>query len=951
MSTNKTTIAVVVFIFIALVISLAFLFSGEALSLLNKNRPLMEKIVKIIPSPLLLLFRYDLFNKFMLIFAFLSMSLILIVIISYWLLLLVIKTKSQKPKTKIVLIAMGLVAILPGTTYCYRYVQSRVLFVRGFQKMQARQDTKAVNLYRASAKLAPLFSLPHIELMEAYTNSHQYQKAIEIGEQYLTNGFNFQIAMMLGELYSTIGDYQTAIRYYTLAVQTRESLEVNYEIANAFFMMSKYEESIQICLNYPRNNRFLYLCAKSLLELGKHNEGLKAVSDAIRLNPADPNYWYLKARLLSCINKDQNALKALEEAIWLKKEFPQAYIEMARIFFKEGDIHSCKEHLRKAVYYDNTVSDVFVWLELLNRGKFLALDEIEKDRAIRIILPTLQLEIEKDKSAEIVVKAEVPIGWNTTRIACIEPYGWGVTCQLIEEYKARHRNTISYVAKYEITGNRDCTVNVGKPWRVRFVAFDSENGKYGSEALEVIVRDKREGKILFVLTEDLECGEGPHMDDSSPHRSDLSVEEIEVDLMKKGILADKIANSNGIKWSHIVDVGSSYLMLKWLSEVSEDPRWRMTWEGIKKYLTMTVASGNDVQLHIHSYNIPGSPNFTQRYDRETNQSVSYPSTYNGPSGAWAGFYTDLGYFDNDMSRVGSLFRGVRLCERLLHVDFPSYRVLFFRAGEWEFGETEEEMQKSIIALRKNKIFAGSNAYEGNLGQKNFSFRRRIGENIYFTTFNNIRKPARSLLDVGILEMLPVTELHHYSHTRPIDDPVSIRIAYDLCLDSDRSIRTGVHVLMEMYHINRINFGDTKWNSLDSNYGDWMRIRRHLANVASYAIKAKFATVSEAIIEYLDYYTPDIVALRVNEQKEDETRYVYDIKMVGNDIPIDETYIHYVSIKPPSYFADSIKTITLLHNGRKIKKWDKIASYEDLEFEARARSGYTIRVDLQTPFPE
>ena len=867
----------------------------------------------------------------------------------YWLLALLIKTKSKIPKTKIVLMVIGLAVILLGTNYSYKYVQSRLFYVRGFQKMQIREDTKALNFYLTSTKLDPSFPQPYIELINTYRKDRHYQKAIEVGKEYLRHSFDFQITRMLGELYFTSGDYRAAIIYFSQALHARESLEVNYKLATAYFMLSKYQKSIQICSHYPSNSRFLYLYAKSLLELGRYNEGLKTILEAIQLNSADPNYWYIKGRLLSSINNNQNALEAFEQAIWLKREFPEAYIEMAQLFIKNNQINSARDCLRKALYYDNTRSDIYVKLQLLKQGTMPMLKAIEKNTHINIYLPSSELLIEKNESVDFTVNLQTLVHFNNIQLACIEPYGWGIHCKLINIEKVKKNQ---YSAYYKVTGKRDCKVNLGNPWKMNFVAYDEKNGHYNDKILDVCVNDTDEGKILFLITEDFECSEGPHKNDATPNRNDLSVRETEIDLIQKGTKADSIANSYGIKWSHIADLGSSFLRLRWLAKVSQDSGWQKIHHEIRNYYSNSVAVGNDLQLHIHSYNIPGSPNFTQRYDRKSNQLVIGSGKYHlstpfpdGHFGAWANIYPELGYFDNTMSRITSLFRGLTVYENLLHKNNPNYRILFFRAGEWEFGISEEEMQKSIIALRKNKILAGSNAYKGTFGQKNFTFHRRIGENAYFTSFNNIRKPARSLLDIGILEIVPVTELHHYSHVRPIDDPKSIRTAYDLCFDSTGKIKSGVHLLMEMFHINRVNYGDARWDSLDSNYGDWLRMRRHFENVSRYATRAQFATVSQAIIDYLDYYTPDIVALRVNEQKEDETTYIYDIKMIGSDIQIDPMHPHYVSIKPPSYFVDTINTVVLLHNGKKVKTWDNIMSYEDLEFEAIAKSGYQIKITI------
>ncbi len=913
------------------------------------NRLMFEKMVSIVPSTILILYRFDFFNQFLLLMGFLCINLLILIIGLFWLIHSIVQNKKRTFRVKNGTIAFLLITCFIVMIFPFRWLRSRILFAEGYQKYQMMQNREALDSYEKSIRLAPTFSQPYLALMNFYQENDHYQEAIHIGEEYLKRKSDFEILKMLGSIAMITGDYQLSIFYLNRAFELKKSPDIHYQLAKVYYLLSDYKQCNKICILYPSQSKFSILYAKSLFEQSRFLESLSIVSNALILDDSNPEAWFIQGRNYLSLNMMQKALTSFEKTVWLKKEFPEAYIQMAQICIENRQISRGVEYLEKAVYFDNSKVDAYIQSQLLKQNNIRLLENLNHNKDIIIKIDSSAIIIEKDKSIDINIDLKTPYNVENMKIEFIEPYGWGVLGQLIELIKI---NNNQCTVRMRVTGKRDCRINLENNWKLNIVAYYKQTGDFNNIILSVEVHDTEPGKVLFLITEDFECIEGPHQQDATPDQNDLSVRETNIDLIGKGSLSDSLANIYDIKWSHIADLGSAFLRLKWLAEVSNDSGWYNNWSEIKSFYTHSISSANDIQLHIHSYNIPGSPNYSQQYNKNSNQLITDSNRHylttpfpDGHFGAWANIYHDLGYYNAPMTRVGSIFNGLTTYEQFLHEIDPNYRILFFRAGEWEFGSSEQEMRKSIIALRSNKILAGSDAYKGRFGDRDFIFNKRIGDNVYFSSFDNIREPTRSLLDIGILQILPIPELHHFSHVRPVDPAASVIKTYGFCLNEYGDIKSGVYLLVEMYHINRINFGDKHWDTIDLDYGDWKRLKNHFQEIEEKLKKAQFVTISQAIVEYLDYYTPDIIALRINEQKIDHKTYSYDIKLIGKDIIIDDDHTHFVSIKPPSYLLGSIESITLFHNERTIKIWKDVHSYDDLEFVANSSSGYKIQVKM------
>ena len=80
-----------------------------------------------------------------------------------------------------------------------------------------------------------------------------------------------------------------------------------------------------------------------------------------------------------------------------------------------------------------------------------------------------------------------------------------------------------------------------------------------------------------------------------------------------------MGNTNEIKWSHFLDIGSAFLRLDWIRETGTGKEWEDLYFLMKNRLKDSLSNDNDIQLHIHGYSIPENKLSRQYYNPETNK--------------------------------------------------------------------------------------------------------------------------------------------------------------------------------------------------------------------------------------------------------------------------------------------------------------------------------------------
>jgi len=844
--------------------------------------------------------------------------------------------------------------------FTYSDVFSKIYFARGFSYYLNLKDAQACSLYQKSLELDKIFVYPLNGLIDIYKENTGNVELLNLIAKHAEEIDKPDVYLKVGRILKDNGNSKRGHEFYRKALRQDTDVELRLQIIKSLIDVKDFDQAEKEIQSLKQNklaDHFAEEITFYELLISSYRGYLDTTnSESNRLlvtQITDPRYFIQEAKNFQKKGDEASALESLAKAISIKKEFPEAYFEIAKIFYAKKDYERTDDALRKVIYYDNNNSLAFAMLRVVSFKNWFPLESIKNDPNI---IPSVyeqqdKLQLYQGDLLNFTIKFDNIPEYDGILIDPLQPYGFGLKCELLQKRKEKSAdgNTLLY-ADFKVEALRPSRVNLGQPWSLNIVLVDLHTGTYCNKIINITVLPKKndEGRVLFVLTEDHEQGgDFPHTDDT-PDIIDKDPYEINIDLVQKGLVADSIASKYGIKWSHIVDIGSSFLNLQWIQNEKHGGQWDNVLDDTTYWMKKAISDGHDIQLHIHAYNIPDNKLFRQYYDSDNNKIMFKDNIYRvdddqGAHGAWAENYTNVGSYLDPQSRVGSIFRGIKILEEELHEIDPFYRTIFFRAGEYEFGSSETTISKSVYSLQKNKILCGSDSIEGSPFTRDFKFFNRIGDNVYFSKPDDIHEKATTLIDIGLLEILPVPKSNANNYITPTDDWKNVKYNYELCFENGK-IKNDIYIIMEMYHLNNVNWANG-WDRIDLEFGDWKKIDDHFKYIKKNCPKMEFVTISEAIKIYLDDYSPDILALRTNEQKLNEKLYSYDIEFYGKDIQTSQLNPHFVSIKPPSYFIGKIEKIELFHKDTLEKSWFSVRNYEDLEFTIKDKKEYSIKVYL------
>jgi hypothetical protein len=271
--------------------------------------------------------------------------------------------------------------------------------------------------------------------------------------------------------------------------------------------------------------------------------------------------------------------------------------------------------------------------------------------------------------------------------------------------------------------------------------------------------------------------------------------------------------------------------------------------------------GHDIQLHLHLSGFPCSYFFC--YGRETGSDelffdVSRKNSYfpGRQVNSWANVVPALGSVRSIDSRMGSIaFAKGELRTARIPGSLARGPVLF-RAGQWDFGSSIAEREKSALALMENGLFADSSATEGGtLLDKGFSFGRPPESACYYARGLDVGAPARSLAETGITEVLPLLLPQGRHPVTPRDNPRVVARAYRLLVRAGR-VLPGRHILMEMEHIATVGGAEGD----ESSPKDWSAIRRHFETLRRACPRLESKGAAEALESWWDYGAPQPIAM-------------------------------------------------------------------------------------------
>lgn len=114
-----------------------------------------------------------------------------------------------------------------------------------------------------------------------------------------------------------------------------------YSKGAALTILGKYEEAIDCIDNAlklsPNNEVALVNKGMALSRLGRHREALKCYNEAIRVNPSYEVAWNNKGNALTRLNRYDEAIKCYDRAIHLDEEYREAWVNKGYVLAKKGD--------------------------------------------------------------------------------------------------------------------------------------------------------------------------------------------------------------------------------------------------------------------------------------------------------------------------------------------------------------------------------------------------------------------------------------------------------------------------------------------------------------------------------------------------------------------------------------------------------------------------------------
>lgn len=521
-----------------------------------------------------------------------------------------------------------------------------------------------------------------------------------------------------------------------------------------------------------------------------------------------------------------------------------------------------------------------------------------------------------------------------TLIKLVEPYGHGLVVanlvgSKIDQLGPEEKRRISF----KVRAQRPDAVNLNKPWTLKF----SVNEQEVETQVQVAVADKRPGKVFYVMTEDLEPIDGAGYPTGWGNRNSwLEPEEYLGQIVHKSEALNKIADKYGAKWTHYI-AWPAVKAAQWAGKQSQTGQWPKVVAAIEGSVAQEANRGHEYGIHFHSDYDPYLPGNVLSYNEKVDGLWA-----NHLKHGWAHSVLAEGNFNDYASRAGILYDYQRILDKLVSGSGQG-QMLTARAGSFDFGNGSADEAISTRVYKKVGLWGSSDA-DGNMGTAVAA--GEFGKEIYFAAADDINLPTQDFANLGIIEFRPTPK-------QPIAyDSQSIGImngktdqGMQFFTVGNQGVKPGVHAIIGFTHAMFV-MGQGDWRSTTG--GQFQALDDHLGYVKKeYVDKGllQFATASQLVEKYLDYYTPQLLGIYGKTLSDGQGVAEYEIKILGSDILVDGDHVHQVFVKYPLYLRESAYRISILKNGQPIySTWGLPTPYNDIAFIVNDRDAvYTMKI--------
>lgn len=518
-------------------------------------------------------------------------------------------------------------------------------------------------------------------------------------------------------------------------------------------------------------------------------------------------------------------------------------------------------------------------------------------------------------------------------VAFVEPPGLGlISTEAKEQLIPVLQPGQTVQLAWQIKAQRPDAVNLGQPWPLRFTI----NGHNVSGLAQLAVRDTRPGKIYYVMTEDLEPIDGAGYQQAWGNGNGwLEPRELRVQLIDKPEQLNTIAARYQAKWTHYI----AWPVVKaavWAANQSDTGNWPQTVNEIKQSVRTQADLGHEYSIHLHSDYDPYLPGNTLSYNRSLDGIWA-----NHLRHGWAHSIAREGTnFEDYTSRLGLLYDYMRILMELAR-ESPQGQLVTSRVGSFDFGSGTADEAMSTRVYRHVGLWGSSDA-DGNAGGATSG---EYGKEIYFTQPDDINAPTASLTNIGLVEFRPTPRQFIGYDGQSAATMNNLADQGMALFVGPRGVSPGVHAIIGFTHAMFV-MGDGDWQSTQG--GQFAAIDDHLRYLKNKYVDNKvleFATASELVKAYLDYYAPEPVIVYGQELDAGAGITEYPLRILGQDIPIDQQHQHVVTVKYPLYLRDTAYRISILKNGQPIySTWGLPTPYNDIQITIDDKqAAYTLKV--------
>jgi len=491
-------------------------------------------------------------------------------------------------------------------------------------------------------------------------------------------------------------------------------------------------------------------------------------------------------------------------------------------------------------------------------------------------------------------------------------------------------------ARFVVRADRPHEVNLSKPWVLTISA--------GAESLQIpiVVADPNPGRTFYLLTEDCETFDGGPLtgnyagaEDLGNHNNFMDPEDYRIQMILKPNRMNQIAERHGARWTHFY-AATQRFGAEWAAKQSATGEW----DRIVREMDEAVRAGSRLHEycpHIHfdyepDSRLPPQPRLVydtatdgilpnQYYDPVTNPTHCYhdwDGTARGIS-----YIKRLGDWSDLDSKAGSLRKYIR---HLACLQANRRAPLVARTGSYDFGKAPEDQAISTEAYLANGLRGNSDVFRPGAAPS-------PGGEMFWCAAENRHERIADLRQARLAEF-GITLESDFGSVEEMNRWFAAR--------REASRGPGVHAILFTCHAMFMAGAPDRFRSLEG--GCFDVLDRHLAWVRENHPDVEFATATEALLEFLDYYTPVVeahAAPLVCGGDPAAGRYEFAVRLLGQGIRVDEAHPATVRIAAPACFSpEDLLELRVRQGGQVI-----VASSD---FDARREATITVTLTSRAP---